>query len=100
MELPHVPSTLPFQRWGLVPSVCILIGVPAALLGLLGEVSLSNRRLTLGGTLVSFAVTWFYGRRAWTRRSVLECLKCALFLVLTMAAGYCLAFGKLPSRIW
>ena len=99
MELPRTPSTLPFRQWGLVPSICIIVGIPAAVLGMvLQEISLSNRRLTLGCALLSFAATWHYAKRARMRRQVLEAVKCVFFLCLTAAAVYCLVFGKLSIR--
>ena len=96
MELPGAPSTFPFRQWGLVPSVCVVLGIPAALIGIIQEVSLSNRRLMLGATLLFFGFTWHYGRRERMRREVLEVAKCVFFLCLTAAAAYCLIFGNIP----
>ena len=96
MEVPGAPSTFPFRQWGLVPSVCVVLGIPAALVGIMQEVSLSNRRLMLGGTLLFFGFTWHYARRARMRRQVLEVAKCVFFLCLTAAAVYFLIFGNIP----
>jgi hypothetical protein len=99
MEVPAAPSTLPFRQWGLVPSVCVVLGVPATLLGIVQEVSFTNRRLMLGGTLLLFGFMWHYARRARMRRQVLEAAKCLFFLCLTAVAVYCLIFGKIPALI-
>ena len=99
MNVPNTPSTLPFRHWGMIPSVCVLSGLPIFILGATGEVSFSNKKLMLGWLLLSFGAFWHYGRRACIQRTFLEVAKFAFFLAVTAVAGYCLIYGRLPHRI-
>ena len=98
MGVPNFPSALPFRQWGLVPSACVLSGLPVLILGAVGEISISNRKLMLGCLLLSFGAMWHYARRVQMRRSFLEGAKAIFFFVVASLAGYCLAYGRLPHR--
>jgi hypothetical protein len=99
VNIPSSPSGLPLRQWGFVPSVFVLLGLPIALMGAFGEISFSNRKLMLGALLLMFAAAWRYARQAINQRSLLEAMKCGLFVALTAAFSYALVWGKLPGRL-
>src|ERR1700733_2148987 len=98
-NIPNVPSGLPFRNWGLVPSVCLVSGLPVLLLGASGEIFFANRKLMLGWLLLLCGAMWHYARRTQMRRSLVEGMKLVLFVTFTTMASYCVIYARLPDQL-
>jgi hypothetical protein len=87
-------------KFGLVPTLSVVIGLLFVSFGVRGDLSASNAKLVLGVCVICFGIMWHSGA-TWVKFGLSNLrlrhvFPCALFFVLFLLFGYAFLAGHFP----